>query len=67
MTEVIKASTQTIRNLKDVPTSFRLAAFALLNTQKGSVSFVLPATACSNTGMTIPVLMPPSLSTIIIS
>ena len=42
MTEVIKASTQTIRNLKDVPTSFRLAAFALLNTQKGSVSFVLP-------------------------
>ncbi|HBQ50036.1 MAG TPA: hypothetical protein DD728_14365, partial [Hyphomonas atlantica] len=42
MTEVIHASAQTIRNLKDVPASFRLAAFALLNTQSGSISFVLP-------------------------
>lgn len=42
MTNVIIASSQSIRNLKSVPTSFRIAAFALLNTQKGSLSFVLP-------------------------
>ncbi|MAN44958.1 MAG: class I SAM-dependent methyltransferase [Alphaproteobacteria bacterium] len=42
MTEVILASSQSIRNLKGVPTSFRLAAFALLNTSKGHITFVLP-------------------------
>ncbi len=42
MTEVIVASSQTIRNLRSVPASFRIAAFALLNTRSGTLSFVLP-------------------------
>lgn len=42
MTEVIDASSHTVRNLKSVPASFRIAAFALLNTRSGTLAFVLP-------------------------
>lgn len=42
MTDTIIASAHTIRTLKGVPASFRIAAFALLNTQKGSLTFELP-------------------------
>jgi len=42
MTDPIIASPNTIRTLRDVPASFRLAAFALLNTHCGTLSFNLP-------------------------
>ena len=42
MTETISASPNTIRTLKNVPASFRIACLALLNTQRGSLVFELP-------------------------
>lgn len=42
MSSVILASSQTIRNLKSVPASFRLAAMVLLRTRIGALTFVLP-------------------------
>ena len=42
MTEVIEASASSLRTLNGVPASFRIAGLALLNTQKGHLSFVLP-------------------------
>lgn len=38
----IQASPQTIRQLKNVPASFRIAALILLQTEKGALSFLLP-------------------------
>ncbi|MCA8902020.1 MAG: class I SAM-dependent methyltransferase [Hyphomonas sp.] len=42
MTDTITASTHSIRTLKNVPASFRIACLALLNTRKGSLVFLLP-------------------------
>ncbi|HPF24109.1 MAG TPA: cyclopropane-fatty-acyl-phospholipid synthase family protein [Hyphomonas sp.] len=42
MTETIIASPHTIRTLKFVPASFRIACLALLNTHQGSLTFILP-------------------------
>jgi cyclopropane-fatty-acyl-phospholipid synthase len=42
MTGTIPASPNTIRTLKNVPASFRIACLALLNTQHGTLEFLLP-------------------------
>jgi len=42
MTETILASTSAIRTLSNVPASFRIACFALLKTQRGTLLFRLP-------------------------
>ena len=42
MTGTIPASPNTIRTLKNVPASFRIACLALLNTQHGTLEFRLP-------------------------
>ena len=42
MTETIVASPNSIRTLKNVPASFRIACLALLNAQKGTLVFRLP-------------------------
>jgi cyclopropane-fatty-acyl-phospholipid synthase len=42
MTAIIIATPQTIRQLKDVSASFRIAAMVLLRTNNGSLNFVLP-------------------------
>ena len=42
MTGTILASPNTLRTLKNVPASFRIAGLALLNTQRGTLVFDLP-------------------------
>lgn len=42
MTDPIIADAQTIRRLKNIPASFRIAGLALLSAQTGKVSFALP-------------------------
>ncbi len=42
MSEIIKASAGAIRSLKGVPGSFRLGALALLRTERGQLTFVMP-------------------------
>jgi len=42
MSNVIFASSSTIRTLSDVPASFRFAALLLLRTDRGQLSFLLP-------------------------
>ena len=42
MSATVIATPQTIRQLKDVPASFRLGALVLLQTESGALTFVLP-------------------------
>lgn len=42
MSIVIEATTSSIRNLKDVPASFRMAGYWILRTKVGSIMFDLP-------------------------
>ncbi len=42
MSDEIRASRQTIRQLKGVPTSFRVGGLALLRARRGSIRFTLP-------------------------
>ncbi|MEO1475287.1 MAG: cyclopropane-fatty-acyl-phospholipid synthase family protein [Pseudomonadota bacterium] len=42
MTDTLIASAKTIRQLKNVPTSFKLAGFAMLSAQTGTILFQLP-------------------------
>lgn len=42
MTPLIIATPQAIRQLRDVPASFRIGAMVLLRTHKGALTFVLP-------------------------
>ena len=42
MSDPILATAQSIRRLKGIPASFRLAALALLRTQRGTLQFTLP-------------------------
>ena len=42
MNSEIIATPQTVRSLKQVPASFRLAGLVLLRTKSGKLTFVLP-------------------------
>lgn len=42
MTQIIKATAQSIRQLKNVPTSFKIAGLAVLRARRGRITFSLP-------------------------